>query len=364
MSTLWAAGEAETATGGKARGAWDVTGISIDTRTIEQGDLFVALKGDSRDGHDFVVSAIEAGAGAALVSDLSEGLTEKAPLLVVEDTLKGLEALGRAARARAKARIVAVTGSAGKTTTKEMLRLALLNQGEVAASAASYNNHWGVPLSLARMARDASHGVFEIGMNHEGEIRALVSLVRPHIAIVTTIAPAHLEYFGTLEAIADAKAEIFEGVEPGGTVILPLDNPQFARLAEKARKCGVANILSFGAGEDADARLLSAKTVGEKQIISAKIRGTRIEFTIGAVGAHIASNAMAVLLAIDALGCDLEQAAQALGGFTPLKGRGVRALLGDIELIDESYNANPASMAAALGLLKAANVGSGGRRVA
>jgi UDP-N-acetylmuramoyl-tripeptide--D-alanyl-D-alanine ligase len=364
VNALWTASEAASATDGKTGGDWQVEGISIDTRTLEEGDLFVALKGENRDGHAFVGSALQKGAGAALISDPPAELNQNVPLLLVEDTLHGLEALGRAARARGSARIVAVTGSAGKTTTKEMLRLALSSQGKVAASAASYNNHWGVPLSLARMARDTSFGVFEIGMNHAGEIRVLVGQVRPHVAVVTTIAPAHVEYFGTLEAISDAKAEIFEGVEPGGTAILPLDNPQFGRLAQRASECGVENILSFGTGLGADARLLSTKVVGEKQFVTAEIHSAKMEFALGALGVHIASNALAVLLAAQALGADLDKAASALAAFAPLKGRGTRIAVGDIELIDESYNANPASMSAALSLLKEANPGTGGRRIA
>ena len=364
MSALWTAREAAAATGGRVQGDWTVTGVSIDTRTLEKGDLFVALIGENRDGHEFAADALGKGAGAAMLCRIAAGLDKDAPVLMVDDTQRGLEALGRAARARTKARIVAVTGSAGKTTTKEMLRLVLSDQGMTAASAASYNNHWGVPLSLARMDRATDFGVFEIGMNHEGEIRALVGQVRPHVAIITTIAPAHLEYFGTLDAIADAKAEIFEGIVPGGTAILPLDNPQYARLSARAEAAGVANILTFGTKRGADARLLSMKTEGARQIVSAEIRGKEIEFPLGAHGTHNAGNALAVLLAVEALGADAAKAAAALGGFAALKGRGARAPLGDIELIDESYNANPASMAAALGLLKSAEPGKGGRRIA
>lgn len=364
MNALWTANEAAEATGGKTQGDWQVNGVSIDTRTLEAGDLFVALTGENRDGHEFVPAALEKGAGAAMISKIVEKLDGDAPLLVVDDTQVGLEALGRAARARSKARIVAVTGSAGKTTTKEMLRLVLKDQGKVAASAASYNNHWGVPLSLTRMDRGSDFGVFEIGMNHEGEIRALVAQVRPHVGIITTIAPAHLEYFGTLEAIADAKAEIFEGIEPGGTAILPFDNPQFARLKARAEACGVANVLTFGKREGADARIVSACAAGEKQVVTADIRGARIEFALGAHGEHNAGNALAVLLAAQASGIALAEAAKSLGGFSALKGRGARVALGDIELIDESYNANPASMSAALGLLKTAMPKRKGRRIA
>ncbi len=364
MMPLWTSDEMAKATGGNAQGLWNVNGISIDTRTLASGDLFVALKGDNRDGHDFVTAALEKGAGAALVSSVPEGISPHAPLLVVDDTLDALVAMGRAARARSAAGIVAVTGSAGKTTTKEMLRLVLGREGKISASAASYNNHWGVPLSLARMERDAAYGVFEIGMNHEGEIRALVAQVRPHVAVVTTIAPAHLEYFGTLEAIADAKAEIFEGLEPGGTAILPYDNPHYARLEAHARACGVTNILTFGSRDGADARLLAGKPDGDLQMITADIRGKRMVFAIGAQGAHIASNAMAVLLAAEAVGVDVVRASQGLFGFAPLKGRGARLFVGDIELIDESYNANPASVSVALGLLQGARPKAGGRRIA
>jgi UDP-N-acetylmuramoyl-tripeptide--D-alanyl-D-alanine ligase len=361
---LWTAQEAAQATGGTATGAWTVSGISIDTRSLEKGDLFVALTGESRDGHDFVAGALSKGAGAALVSRRPANVAADAPLLIVADTQKGLEALARAARARSKARIVAVTGSAGKTTTKEMLRLMLARGGSVAASAASYNNHWGVPLSLARMREDVRFGIFEIGMNHSGEIRALVSQVRPHVAIITTVAPGHLEFFGTVEKVADAKAEIFEGIEPGGAAILPADNAQFSRLEARARALGIARILTFGTRAGCDARLVSAAANANGQDVTAEIGGKTLCFAIGAAGNHVAMNAMAGLLAARELGMAIEDAALGLAGFAPLKGRGARIACGDIEIIDESYNANPASMAAALQLLGAAQPKSGGRRLA
>jgi UDP-N-acetylmuramoyl-tripeptide--D-alanyl-D-alanine ligase len=255
-----------------------------------------------------------------------------------------------------------VTGSAGKTTTKEMLRLALTPSGAVAASTASYNNHWGVPLSLARMARDAKYGVFEIGMNHEGEIRALVKQVRPYVALVTTVAPAHLEYFGSVEKIADAKGEIFEGVEPGGAALIPADNPYAERLAGRARKAGVARILYFGAKANADAQLISAQNGNDGQKVTAEIKGARMDFRFGAQGGHVAMNALAALLATSELGADLARAAQALRAFSALKGRGAHFIAGGIEVIDESYNANPVSMAAAFELLGAAK--PRGRRIA
>jgi UDP-N-acetylmuramoyl-tripeptide--D-alanyl-D-alanine ligase len=351
MSALWTSAEAEAATLGGATRAFEVSGLSIDTRTLQPGDLFVALK-DARDGHEFVGVAFEAKAGAALVSqrpDRADGA-----LLVVADTQRGLEDLARASRARSDAKTVAVTGSAGKTTTKEILRLALGALGATHCSDKSYNNHWGVPLSLASMPRNAQYAVFEIGMNHFGEIRALVSLVRPHVALITTIAPAHLEFFGTCEAIADAKSEIFESVVPGGAALIPSDSPYAARLVMRAKQSHVARILTFG--ESGDAKLISH----DDMRVKADILGRPVDFAIGAPGRHIANNALGALLAVAALDGDVLNAAAALKEFTPLKGRGARFHAGGIEVIDESYNANPASMAAALALLGQAK----GRRIA
>src|SRR5580658_7214377 len=242
--SLWTHSEAETATLGKASQAFSVNGLSIDTRTIKEGDLFVALKGDNRDGHDFVRAAFDAKAGAALVTHTPDGVT--GAVLTVGHTQRGLEDLARAARARSNAKILAVTGSAGKTTTKEILRLACNALGRTHASAASHNNHWGVPLSLAALPRDAEFGIFEIGMNHFGELRNLVSFVRPHVALVTTIAPAHLEFFGNCESIADAKSEIFEGLLPGGFGLIPADSPYADRLSARAAQAHVSRVLRFG----------------------------------------------------------------------------------------------------------------------
>ena len=361
---LWTSDEAVRATGGSATAAWSAAGVSIDTRTIMPGDLFVALKGDARDGHEFVRAALEKGAAAALVSHIPQPLPEDASLLVVEDTLLALEALGRAARQRSKAQIIAVTGSAGKTTTKEMLRMMLAAQGSVAASAASYNNHWGVPLSLARMPRDTAFGIFEIGMNHAGEIRNLVRQVRPHVAVITTIAAAHLEFFGTIEAIADAKAEILEGIESGGACVLPADNAQFGRLERRAAELKIKKIISFGSADSADARLIAVTPANGGQQVAARILGHDAAFRISAPGRHLAMNALAALAAAGLAGGDIERAAAELSSFGALKGRGARATAGDIEIIDESYNANPASMVAALDVLAAAPVGRNGRRIA
>lgn len=368
MSALWTSTDAEAATLGRATRAFAAEGVSIDTRTLRPGDLFVALKGEARDGHDFVSHALGRGAAAALVVQKPDGVLEEAPLLQVANTQRGLEDLGRWARKRAKARVVAVTGSAGKTTTKEMLRLALGRLGPTHASHSSYNNHWGVPLSLAQFPTECTYGVFEIGMNHFGEIRSLASFVRPHVALVTTVASAHLEYFGTIEAIADAKSEIFESLSRDGAALVPADNPLAPRLEARARQAGANRILSFGESSRADARLLARhEDVGGVRI-EADILGRAATFRLGAEGAHMAQNAVAALLAIATLGGDVLQAAAALATFSPLKGRGARFVLpfehGSVEIIDESYNANPASMRAALALLGGAKLQRGGRRIA
>jgi UDP-N-acetylmuramoyl-tripeptide--D-alanyl-D-alanine ligase len=355
MSALWTSREAQAATLGQASQAFAATGMSIDTRTLKPGDLFVALKGDTLDGHAFVRAAFDAKASAALVSRQPDGVA--GPLLTVANTQRGLEDLARASRARSRAKIVAVTGSAGKTTTKEMLRLAFGALGSTHASAESYNNHWGVPLSLAAMPRETQFGVFEVGMNHFGELRALVSFVRPHVALITTIAPAHLEFFGSCEAIADAKSEIFEGILPGGAALLPSDSPYFERLTARAKQAGVSRILSFGERKGSDARLIALSDAEDGMKIEAEILARKVSFRIGAPGAHIASNAVGALLAVAALDGDVLNAAATLPGFSALKGRGARFKIalkgGGADVIDESYNANPTSMSAAIALLRA-----------
>jgi len=358
MNALWTSAEAKAATLGTATREFSASGLSIDTRTLKAGDLFVALKGDNRDGHEFVRAAFDAKAGAALVSRRPDGAD--GPMLVVPNTQRGLEDLAVASRARSDAKIVAVTGSAGKTTTKEILRLGLGALGKTHASAASYNNHWGVPLSLASLPFDARYAVFEIGMNHFGEIRSLVGFVRPHAALVTTIAPAHLEFFGSCEAIADAKSEIFEGIEPGGAALIPSDSPYAARLIARAKQSHIARILTFGEKAGSDARLLSYDEMASGAHIKADLMGLPVEFSMAAPGRHIASNALGALLAVSALDGDVLNAAAAMKAFSALKGRGARFTAGGVDVIDESYNANPSSMAAALALLGAAK----GRRIA
>jgi UDP-N-acetylmuramoyl-tripeptide--D-alanyl-D-alanine ligase len=360
MTALWTSEEAQGATLGIPGRAFEVTGMSIDTRTLRPGDLFVALKGEARDGHDFVKAAFDARAGAALVSREPDGVGHDKPLLVVANTQRGLEDLAVAARARSTSKIAAITGSAGKTTTKELLRHALGALGTTHASAASYNNHWGVPLSLASLPRDAKYGVFEVGMNHFGELRSLVGFVRPHVALVTTIAPAHLEFFRSCEAIADAKSEIFEGIAPGGAALIPADSPYADRLKARAHQAHVSRILKFGEKAGSDARLIAYEEMAGGSQVKADICGMPVDFRLSAPGKHIAQNAIGALLVVAMLDGDVLNAAAALKGFEALKGRGARFTAGGVDVIDESYNANPASMAAALSLLASAR----GRRIA
>ena len=371
MSVLWTLDAMVAAMRAEKSGALpaDLWGLSIDTRTIANGEAFFAIKGDNRDGHDFVDAALKAGAGFAVVARDKRGqFAADAPLLIVADVLEALRELARAARARSQAKIVAVTGSVGKTSTKEALKLALSADGETHASAASYNNHWGVPLSLARLPASARYAVFEIGMNHAGEITPLTKLVRPHVAIVTAIAPVHLEYFGSLKKIADAKAEIFSGLELGGAAVLNRDNRQFMQLAKAAAAAGAARIVSFGANAKADARLLRHSLQAETSTVEARILGQPVTYKLGAPGKHLVLNSLAVLATVALVGADLALAALALDKLKPAAGRGVRATLrvpgGSALLIDESYNANPASMAAAIALLGQAPVGPSGRRIA
>jgi UDP-N-acetylmuramoyl-tripeptide--D-alanyl-D-alanine ligase len=346
-----------------------ISGLSIDSRTIAPGDAYFAIKGDVHDGHDFVSAALKRGAAAAVVEAAQrDKFASDAPLLVVDDVLAGLVALAHAARARLDAQVIAITGSVGKTSTKEALRSVLSAQGETHASTKSFNNHWGVPLSLARCPATARFAIFEIGMNHAGEIEALVRMVRPQMAVITTVEPVHLEFFAGIEAIADAKAEIFTGVEPGGAVVLNRDNSQFARLQQRAEKLGISRIVSFGADQQSDARLLDVSLHATCSAVHANMFGHDVTYKLGVPGRHMAMNSLAVLAAASLAGADLALAALSLSQIEPAAGRGARRMLevasGEATLIDESYNANPASMAAALNVLGAAAVGPHGRRIA
>ncbi len=349
--TLWTAAEIAAATAGTASAPFEVTGVAYDSREVGPGDLFVALTGEHTDGHRFVPQAFAQGAAAALVSQPVDG-----PHVLVADTTAALNALGAAARARTPATVIGVTGSVGKTGTKEALWAALDRGAPGCAhrSVKSYNNHVGVPLSLARMPRDADYGVFEMGMNHAGELDALTRLVRPDIAIVTAIAPAHSAFFSGEAAIADAKGEIFRGLEPGGTAILPFDSPHRDRLLAAADGYA-AHILTFGRGAGADVRAADAVRADAGTLVNALLPAGRLTFSIGLAGEHWVSNALCVLAAVEAAGGDLAAAGLALAEMTGLPGRGRRVAValpgGEAVLIDESYNANPGSMAATIGEL-------------
>ena len=348
-----------------------VTGVSIDTRTLQPGDLFIALTGDRRDGHEFVKAAFEKGAAAALVrADRVSSLSTGGPLIPVDDTLAALIEIGAASRARlsSDARVVAVTGSVGKTGTKEALRLILAKQGATHASVASYNNHFGVPLTLARMDQATKFGIFEIGMNHAGEIEPLTRQVRPHVALITTVEAVHIENFPNVEAIADEKSAIFLGLEEGGTAIINRDNPHYERMWTHASRSKAGRLLSFGENPFADIRLASLKMDPEGSDILAEINGLPLSYRLGSPGKHLALNSLGILAVCLALGADLEAASHAMAEVKPLQGRGARLSWdnGDdrITVIDESYNANPTSMQAAFALLSATKSGPKGRRIA
>ena len=368
MTPLWTAAEAAAATGGASAQNWSAMGVSIDSRTVAGGDLFVALAGPKFDAHDFVADALKKGAAAAVVTHAPETVAAGAPLLVVADTQKALEDLGRAARRRAHATVVGITGSVGKTGTKEALRRAFERQGRTVASAGSLNNQFGVPLSLARMPREANFGVFEIGMNHPGEIDALSRLVQPDIALITTVEATHLGFFPSVEAIADAKAEIFNGMGPRGAAVLNRDNPHYARLAAAAHAKGIQRVLGFGLHADAAVRLIDCHLHATASAVTASVMGEIVDYCVAIPGRHWVMNSLAVLATVKAAGGDVGAAASALGAIEPMDGRGRRHRIeiagGTAELIDESYNASPASIRAALDVLAANEPGRGARRIA
>tara|TARA_R110000824_G_scaffold390760_15_gene587914 strand:+ start:7289 stop:8725 length:1437 start_codon:yes stop_codon:yes gene_type:complete len=369
MTSLWTCSEVVETTKGVAEGAdWVANGVSIDSRTLQKGDLFVAIKGDNVDGHNYVGSAFERGASAAIVSDVTKAMRDAGPLVIVPDCLEALNQLGRAARHRTGAKVVAITGSVGKTGTKEALRMLLSEQGPTHASALSYNNLWGVPLSLARMPANTQFGILEIGMNHSGEITPLSKLVEPFVTLITTVEAVHMAHFNSIEEIADAKAEIFDGLQSGGVAILNRDNPHFARLEKRAKAAGAGQIISFGEHAEADARLEKVALKDTCSCVSASICGTPVTYKLGVPGRHIVMNSLAMLACIKALGADLAQAALALAHLEAPSGRGerhhVEAVGRPFTLIDESYNANPASMRVSIETLGRIEPGVRARRIA
>ncbi|WP_176847199.1 UDP-N-acetylmuramoyl-tripeptide--D-alanyl-D-alanine ligase [Roseicitreum antarcticum] len=380
MPVLWTAADVATATGGDVIGAfgtdWAATGISIDTRSLAPGDLFIALT-DQRDGHDFVAQALSKGAAGAMVSRIPDGVGPDAPLIVVPDVLAGLTALGAAGRARAQAKIIAVTGSVGKTSTKEMLRDMLSGQGRAHVAEGSFNNHWGVPITLARMPADCDFAVVEIGMNHPGEIAPLARLARPHVALITTIAAAHLEAFADLDGIAVEKASVFDGLTPDGVAIYPLGLETTPVLA---RAAAAHSPLAFGRegaqGDTQIAQLIALHQSEAGAVLEASVGGLALNVRLPGAGAHFALNALGCLAVAQALSLDLAICAQDLGHWTPPAGRGKREriLIDPVErysftLIDDAYNANPTSTGAALDLLAQLKPGTDpsgrtGRRIA
>lgn len=359
---LWTSEDAALATGGRSTVAWECNGVSIDTRTLQKGDLFVALTA-ARDGHEFVAQALKNGAAAALVSRTPDGVDKDAPLLLVEDVLQGLEALGRAARQRFTGKVVAVTGSVGKTSTKEMLRMVLGGQGKTHAAEASYNNHWGVPLTLARMPKDYEFAIIEIGMNHPGEIAPLAKLARPHVAMITTVAPAHLAAFENIEGIAHEKAAIFVGLESAGTAIFNGDLA-VTNILKDAATAQAETLISFGESEGCEYRLASVVIGDATTVAQAQVASDALLFKVPAPGRHYAMNGLGALAVADQLGLDRAISIADLGQWIPGAGRGQREVISldradtrpTIELIDDAYNANPASLGAALEVLAAAKV--------
>lgn len=371
---LWTATDIARATRGAVRGDFDATGVSIDSRTVTKGDLFIALSGPNFDGHAFVADAFERGAAGALVSGAVSGAREQAlgnaeqAMVVVEDTLEALTALGAAGRDRARATVIGITGSVGKTGTKDMTACALGALGTVHASTGSFNNHFGLPLTLARLAPDVDFAVVEMGMNHAGELRALTRVARPDIAVVTTVESVHLEFFKDVAAIAEAKAEIFEGVTDGGAAILYRDNAFFGQLSATARACGIDRIIGFGEGADSNVRLIDFNPRSGRNRVTASVDGETFVYELAIDGRHWATNSLAVLAAVRAIGGDLAAATQAMSGMPAPEGRGARhhfaLATGPVEVIDDSYNAGPVSMRAALAVLSDAEPAPGGRRIA
>lgn len=362
MSALWTSDEAASATGGFNTASWTAKGVSIDSRSVQQDDLFIAIEGPNNNGHDHIAGAIANGAAAAMAA--RKEAAKGAPALIVDDTMDGMRALASHARRRGAAKIAAVTGSVGKTGTKDSLSLALRRQAQTHATKGNLNNHWGLPLSLARMPRDARFGVLEMGMNSPGEIAPLSQLAEPDVAIITNVSAVHIEFFESEEAIADAKAEIFAGLDSNGTAILNRDNRHFDRLYKHAKAADIGRIRSFGMHEDADIRLTASATDDHGSRVTAEVDGKPVTYAVGAPGMHWVINSLGVLAVIDALEADVDDAAAAMADVSPAEGRGAQSNIsidgGTFLLIDESYNASPASTRAALNVLG----DTSGRRIA
>ena len=364
---LWTSADAVAATGGKNSRDWQAFGVSIDSRTVAEGDLFVALKGDAFDGHDYVGDALGGGAAALLVERRPEGVSAETPVLEVASTLEALEKLGRFQRGRSGAKAIAVTGSVGKTGSKEMLRVGLSALGKTHASVASFNNHIGAPLTLARLPLDAEYLVSELGMNHRGELAPLARMVQPDVALITNVEAVHAGHFASEEEIAEEKADILLGVKEGGTAVLNRDNRHYGRLWERARKAGIRTIVSFGTDLSADACLLNAELRRTDSLVQAIVAQRRLRYRLAVPGRHWVLNSLGVLAGIAALGGDVTVAAAALEQVEAPKGRGRQVEIaipgGTLLLIDESYNASPPAVRAALDVLAMTKPKPGGRRI-
>lgn len=348
--SLWTAEDVARATGGRTGGSWSADAVVIDSRAVKPGDLFIAIKGERMDGHDFVAEALKRGAAGAVVSQpVKDALPEK--LVMVEDTLRALQAMGVFNRARSSAKIIGVTGSVGKTSAKEMLRTALAPHGNIFASHGNFNNHIGTPFNLANLPADAQFAIFEMGMNHSGEISELTRMVRPDVSIITNVEAVHLEFFASVTGIADAKSEIFEGMGTSGAAVLNRDNDQFERCRDSAKLAGITRILSFGVHAEADFRLLSYRASLSGSEIEALLAGEKIRYRLGTIGKHWANASLGILAVVSALGLDMRVSADALSACRELPGRGrlipIRVGNGEATLIDDSYNASPAAMRAA-----------------
>lgn len=369
---LWTAEEAVLATGGYTTVTWQATGVAIDSRNVTNGDLFIALSGPHYDGHDFVASALENGATAAVVERLPARAKTSSRLLLVKNTRVALHALAYRALARSKATVLAVTGSVGKTSTKEMLKLALKQSGSVHANDGNLNNYLGVPLTLARMPTSTRFVILEMGMSQAGELALLSLFARPDVAIITTVEAVHLAFFGSTLAIADAKSEVFLGMsqKQGGVAILNRDNPHFGRLLQHATAAGVPYIYSFGSHQESTMRLLDYTIIEEGTVVKARILQRDITYLLGIHGHHAALNSLAVLATVKAVGARTQPAIDAMVNMRALAGHGAHQRLtlrrdgGNIVVIDESYNASPAAVIAALAVLGARQLGPGGRRIA
>ncbi len=367
-NVLWTDDDITSATGGRCDAHFAATGVTIDSRTTSAGDLFIALRGPNFDGHDFVAEALSDGAVAAVADRIPIGVSGGVPVVIVDNTLKAMGEMAAYARRRSQAKIIAITGSVGKTGIKEALKSVLGEQGQVCASHGNLNNRFGLPLSIARMPACSAYGIFEMGMNHPGEIEPLSRLTRPDVALVTNVESVHSGFFTSIEGIADAKAEIFAGLKEGGTAILNRDNMYFDRLALAAHRAGAKRIIGFGADSRAEARLRQVDMEAEKSMVEAEIDGRYVSYSLASPGYHQVINSLAVLAAVQSLGGDVMSAADALCRIKPSKGRGLRQSVriseGSFDLIDESYNASPVSVNAALGVLGQITCRSGGRRIA